>query len=460
MRPSSEVFEIAIDDRERGAQFVAGIGDEVLADLLGVALAGDVADDDAEEVGLAAAGEADRGGRNDEIQFLFVLALVNGDLELLLDGGMIALAALDDLGQPVVGEDLEQPAADKRHRRVEQVAGLGVGEGDFEPRVNDQARVAEAFEEREQHLIAARFVSHRLLFLAESDRPQSFVRFMLHSQKAKCQDTEGKEANEKENGLEVGHGGLCDSFRYVRHEPIAHSPNGFDTIGKVAEFLPQALDVGVERAGEHGVGLVPPDFAEQFVAALRLAFRLDEQAQQFEFGGGEVDRLACEIQFQRVAFEVEASLAQGRVGDDFFAALDQRLDAEGEFLRGERFGDIIVSAEFKAGDFVVEFPARGQHDDRDLAGPGVGPQVLEDAKSVAAGQHQIEHDEVRLVFLGELNRRDAVARRKHLESLPLKVERDQIYNVRFVINNENRMHAKCENMANTTTEYARKMAFW
>ena len=41
-----EVFDVAIDDRERSAEFVRGIGDKVLTDLFGLVSGGDIAEDD------------------------------------------------------------------------------------------------------------------------------------------------------------------------------------------------------------------------------------------------------------------------------------------------------------------------------------------------------------------------------------------------------------------------------
>ena len=95
-----EVFEVAVDDGERGPQFVGGIGDEVLADLFGFVAIGFVADDDAEVSAWGVAGELDWGGGDDEEAFIGEVAADDGAAEFFFgpfgSGGVEAADELED----------------------------------------------------------------------------------------------------------------------------------------------------------------------------------------------------------------------------------------------------------------------------------------------------------------------------------------------------------------------------
>src|SRR5438477_34413 len=69
--------------------------------------------------------------------------------------------------------------------------------------------------------------------------------------------------------------------------------------------------------------------------------------------------------------------------------LPHRLHARDELTRAERLRHVIVGAELEAEDAVDLAVARGQHDDRDLAGRA---QTAADLEAVHSGEHHVEDD--------------------------------------------------------------------
>lgn len=199
-----------------------------------------------------------------------------------------------------------------------------------------------------------------------------------------------------------------------------------------AEFFAEAFHVSVERASEHGVG-VAPDLAEESVAFLDLAVGFDEESEEFEFGGGEVDGLACEEEFEGIAFEEEVAGFEAGVDGDLAGAFEESADAEEEFAWAEGLGDVVVGAEFEACDAVVDLAFGGEHEDGDAVSAGVGAEFAEDAEAVHAWEHEVEDDEVGDFVFGDLDGGDAVVCCEDLELLAFEVKDHQFENVRLVI---------------------------
>ncbi len=84
-----------------------------------------------------------------------------------------------------------------------------------------------------------------------------------------------------------------------------------------------------------------------------------------------------------------------------FHAGDQCFGAEG-------FGDVVVGTQFQADDRVGFFGFGRQHDNREHGGIRCGTHALADFKSIQLGQHQIEHNQVRLLFFDLLQGLDPI----------------------------------------------------
>ena len=76
-----------------------------------------------------------------------------------------------------------------------------------------------------------------------------------------------------------------------------------------------------------------------------------------------------------------------------FAALQDGLDAQQQFLDGERFGEVIIGPESETGHTVLGLGAGGEHDDRGAQSERIETQCLEDTHAVHAGQIQVQQDE-------------------------------------------------------------------
>ena len=158
-----------------------------------------------------------------------------------------------------------------------------------------------------------------------------------------------------------------------RRRPIADAADGGDVarmLGVVAELVAQAPDVDVDRPVEH-LGLVAAvDRVEQLVAGQDAAVGLDERwssrnstrvsgdrrAVAGSPRGGRGRRRGRPVTSGGRADGVRASVARGPAQD--------RLDAQDELGRGERLGQVVVGAVLEAGDPVERRAARRQDEDR------------------------------------------------------------------------------------------------
>jgi hypothetical protein len=108
--------------------------------------------------------------------------------------------------------------------------------------------------------------------------------------------------------------------------------------------------------------------------------------------------------------------------------------------RGEKgFCDVVVGSELEPDDPVGLLRARGQHDHGKLRARADPPAELE---AVQAREHQVEHDETRLVFAEQLLCVQAVARLEGLVALALEVADDDVPDDRLVVDDENGCHLR------------------
>ena len=90
-----------------------------------------------------------------------------------------------------------------------------------------------------------------------------------------------------------------------------------------------------------------------------------KNAEKVPFARGKLDQFARPAQFAARQIECEVAevhfAAPARLG---VAALEKIADAEQEFARLERFGQIVVAAAFEADDPVGRVGQRGEHEHR------------------------------------------------------------------------------------------------
>jgi hypothetical protein len=79
-------------------------------------------------------------------------------------------------------------------------------------------------------------------------------------------------------------------------------------------------------------------------------------------------------------------------------ATEERADAGQKFLRAERFDEVIVGADIEAADPILHLSFGGEHENGN--GIGQAPQFAAEGVAIELGHHQVEQDEVGLLFDG------------------------------------------------------------
>ena len=120
-------------------------------------------------------------------------------------------------------------------------------------------------------------------------------------------------------------------------------------------------------------------------------------------------------------------------------AAQDGLHARHHLARVEGLGQVVVRAQLEAHDAVDVLAPGGEHEDGRLAAP---PDLPGDLHAVPAGQHEVEHDEVRVDPVVLPKGFVAVARLDDREAGLLQVEAHQLDDVALVIDDEDRLHAR------------------
>ena len=191
----------------------------------------------------------------------------------------------------------------------------------------------------------------------------------------------------------------------VRHEDVAESPDRLDVarIGRVGlDQLAQPRHLHVDRAVEHVVVAAAGE-ERQLLARQRLARVLREHLDERELARREVDRRVAvderaRREVERERTERDLALGRRRTRREAFGVPAQHgLDAGDELARIERLRQVVVGAHLETDDAVDVLALGGQHDDgHAVAG---GAQAAADREPVLAGQHEVEHDQMRRIAL-------------------------------------------------------------
>ena len=168
--------------------------------------------------------------------------------------------------------------------------------------------------------------------------------------------------------------------------------SGWPGSGSILVRKPTHVDVDDAPVAEV---VVAPNLLQQQLAAEHPLRRRGEFAQQPKLGAGEVDLPPAAQHHALVRADLQVAdrddLGGRRTGP---TAPAQRADSSGQLLHLKRLGDVVVGACLQAGDHVMRVGARGDHDDRDVAGAAQLAGALE---AVDVGQHQVDQDDVRAV---------------------------------------------------------------
>ena len=111
-----------------------------------------------------------------------------------------------------------------------------------------------------------------------------------------------------------------------------------------------------------------------------------------------------------------------------------RVDARDELARIERLRQVVVGAHLEPDDAIDVLALRRQHDDRHAFAGAAQPAA--DGEPVLAGQHEVEHDEVRRIALQLLVEVARVGQRRDLEALLGQIARQEVAQAHVVVDDE------------------------
>src|SRR6185503_383715 len=102
----------------------------------------------------------------------------------------------------------------------------------------------------------------------------------------------------------------------------------------------------------------------------------------------------------------------------------------------ERLGQVIIGAALEADDLVRFLPARGQQQDRNIRIHAAVANGAAQRYAVEARQHDVEHEQIERLGLGQPQRLASVSTRLARIALEPEVQADEIANVRLVFDDE------------------------
>ncbi len=156
-----------------------------------------------------------------------------------------------------------------------------------------------------------------------------------------------------------------------------------------------------------------------------------------ELGGRQLDRLIADQDLVPARVDGELLDVDSRfVVGGLVAAAQHGPDARGEHPRAERLGHVVGGTELEP-DHHVRFAALGrEHDDGDAPRLGVGLEPAADLEPVDAGQHEVEHDEVRQPRARRGQRVFPAGDHRHAVAFLVQVVLDELEDVALVVDDE------------------------
>ena len=183
--------------------------------------------------------------------------------------------------------------------------------------------------------------------------------------------------------------------------------------------------------------VVLPDVVEDLRLRQHAAGVEHQVAQQLELGGGQVDGLPGADAPRGESSSSSRSAYRSTlrvVVETRPGAAQDRADPGDDLLQAERLGDVVVAADGQALDLVGGVVARGEEQHGDVL--ALLAQPAGDGEPVHVGEHHVEHHEVGLDLAGEAQRGAAVGGREHLEAGEPQGGREQLADVRLVVDDE------------------------
>lgn len=140
------------------------------------------------------------------------------------------------------------------------------------------------------------------------------------------------------------------------------------------------------------------------------------------------------------------------------AAVQHPPDPQGQLPRTEGLDDVVVGSVLQPDDPIGFLSQRGQHDHRN---GGTATQLPAEVQPVHAGQHQIQHQQVRVLRPGQVQPGDPVGGFQYLVPVPGEVAAQHLTHGLVVINDQHAglpAHLAAPNRGNSRCRLTRRGA--
>ena len=186
---------------------------------------------------------------------------------------------------------------------------------------------------------------------------------------------------------------------------------------------------------EPGVGgmTVAPHLLEELLAREHLPRRARQGHQQIEFEGGQRDDTPLTL--DDVTGNVDRQILEGKalIRLRILTAAQARPHTGHQFFGLEGLGHIIVGAGLESRHNIRGIGTGGQHNDRRIRDP---TDRTTHVKSIHAGQHDVQENQVRVVFLKLRQRGRSVGTEDDLKALVLEDNADHLSQGDVVVDDE------------------------
>ena len=156
---------------------------------------------------------------------------------------------------------------------------------------------------------------------------------------------------------------------------------------------PEPADRGVDGA-QLDVLIAPPDQIEQLIAREHPAGAFEQLAQQAELGRAEMHLAAAARHPVRRKVHDEVGKAQRLPGERRPDPAQDGAHPRDQLVDRERLGHVVVGAGIEALQPVALLDARGQHDDRQIRGRRLPPQLAAQLEAGHVRQHPVQEHQI------------------------------------------------------------------
>ncbi len=201
------------------------------------------------------------------------------------------------------------------------------------------------------------------------------------------------------------------------------------------ELAPQAPDVDVDDVAL-GLEVDAPHLLADGTSREHLLRMAHEELHQVVLGRGQVGGAPAALDDVAARVELHVGVLKhlGRRRPDVAQA---RLDARHQLGHRHRLDDVVVGTRIEAFQAVFGGVFGGQDDDRDSAPAGPAPNATDEFEPVAAGQHEVEDDDVWPELAQAVDGDEGVAGGVDLEVLLFERAADGLAKTAVVLDDKN-----------------------